>query len=321
MRKSDPDFDALLAAITEPAIWLRRTREKVGASKIGGLPWLRSADLWPVGYLGLPLHFLAQIDLASLPPTPLAGDVMRRALPASGMLFFFADMDEIQVWGGESGYPDARFTAVVFDAAGEGPCAAPGDLPDIKYTHDGRDAGIGMATFPEAWVVPSVFETCVPNLQGEFRRHVNAYGLPWRELVDEAELRDVEAAERGSGIAALERRTREAMQAMTPDERARAIAGETWAPAWFHARPLPMGGRRWCGGIARHTMLGPASVVQTIGRDARERGWVPLLQLATDPGLHSEFMFCDSGMAQFWVMPDDLAARRFERAWATTEGG
>lgn len=32
-------------------------------------------------------------------------------------------------------------------------------------------------------------------------------------------------------------------------------------------------------------------------------------------------MFCDVGVAQFWIRPEDLAAKRFEKAWATTEGG
>lgn len=321
MRRSSPEFDALLAAITEPAIWLRRTRDKVTASKLGGLPWLRSGELWPRGSFGQPLHFLAQVDLAALPRTPLAGDTALRTLPTEGMLFFFADMDEIQVWGGERGFESPPYTAVVFGVAGAGPCAAPDGLPFIKYTHCGRDEGIGISAFPEAWLAPSVFHTCVPNLHGAFRRHVNAYGLPWNELVNQAELRDVESAERGAGVNALVLPPREEWRALALEHRQAMSEAFKWAPARYSTRELPMGGTAWSAELARHTMLGPPSVVQTVGRDALERGWIPLLQLDTDVGLHREFMFCDSGMAQFWITPEDLAARRFDRAWATTEGG
>jgi uncharacterized protein YwqG len=32
-------------------------------------------------------------------------------------------------------------------------------------------------------------------------------------------------------------------------------------------------------------------------------------------------IFCDMGVAQFWIEPADLAKGRFDRAWGTTEGG
>jgi hypothetical protein len=38
-------------------------------------------------------------------------------------------------------------------------------------------------------------------------------------------------------------------------------------------------------------------------------------------GGYHEFQFCDYGIMQFWIKPEDLAARRFDRCYATTEGG
>lgn len=45
---------------------------------------------------------------------------------------------------------------------------------------------------------------------------------------------------------------------------------------------------------------------------------VGLLHLMSDREL--EWMFGDAGELQFWISPDDLAARRFDRAWATVQG-
>lgn len=62
-------------------------------------------------------------------------------------------------------------------------------------------------------------------------------------------------------------------------------------------------------------MLGPAQVKtnSTAGSGVR------LLCLDSDygPGM----MFCDCGVLEYWIDPADLAAGRFERAYANTAGG
>jgi len=62
---------------------------------IGGAPWLPDTLEWPRNELGEPLHFLAQLDLGSLPyPEGSAEDIV--ALPdfqRQGMLFFFLEGD------------------------------------------------------------------------------------------------------------------------------------------------------------------------------------------------------------------------------------
>ena len=73
--------------------------------------------------------------------------------------------------------------------------------------------------------------------------------------------------------------------------------------------------------IVRHQMLGAATRLQNVAEQARAEGWVSLLQIDSDRALHESFMFCDMGMAQFWIRPEDLRNNRFDRAWATTEGG
>ena len=68
-----------------------------------------------------------------------------------------------------------------------------------------------------------------------------------------------------------------------------------------------------CG--AEHLMLGPTQFKTNPTGD----GGVRLLLLCSDYGL--DFMFCDVGVAEFWISEEDLAARRFEKAWANTAGG
>jgi uncharacterized protein YwqG len=84
----------------KPAIWFCRVAEAVSRTHLGGLPSLPSNVAWPCeAVTNVPLHFLGQIELASLPETPLPGDADGVILPREGMLFFFAD------FGGDSKGP------------------------------------------------------------------------------------------------------------------------------------------------------------------------------------------------------------------------
>ena len=66
-----------------------------------------------------------------------------------------------------------------------------------------------------------------------------------------------------------------------------------------------------------HQMLGFAQDSQGFGPPSDSH--VLLLQLASDKGV--DFMFCDLGEIQFWIDEGDLAARRFDRIIANTQGG
>lgn len=68
---------------------------------------------------------------------------------------------------------------------------------------------------------------------------------------------------------------------------------------------------------ARHLMLGSAQHFTNItGFD--KPGHVRLLCLDSDRGL--DMWFCDAGVTEFWITEADLAARRFDKAWALTAG-
>lgn len=66
-----------------------------------------------------------------------------------------------------------------------------------------------------------------------------------------------------------------------------------------------------------HQMLGHfPSTQDTIDADSTE---VSLLHLFSDYGM--SFMFCDCGEAHIFISPEDLRARRFDKAYARTQGG
>ncbi len=108
-------------------------------SRIGGLPDLPVGVAWPLQTPpdhatgmedDVPLHFMAQLDLAELPHVhPL--------MPKSGTLLFFALMDEDMIWSGEKGS-----VRVIYDGTSSGKAKLPpqgiGPLQG-GYHHYGRE--------------------------------------------------------------------------------------------------------------------------------------------------------------------------------------
>ncbi|MDJ0946532.1 MAG: DUF1963 domain-containing protein [Kiloniellales bacterium] len=115
-------------------------------------------------------------------------------------------------------------------------------------------------------------------------------------------------ARAGVFVGALQRAVMAASQrAVTDPEIAERLPAEAHRVNAERLTPDPRG--------AEHLMLGPT---QFKTNPTGDRG-LRLLLLSSDPGL--DFMFCDVGVVEFWILEEDLAARRFERAWANTAGG
>lgn len=128
MADTDPRMERVFARYRRDAILLHRPYPPHTAprsnSHFGGLPRLPEHYGWPRTPAGVPLHFLAQVDLADLP--------LHGPLPRRGVLFFFGRDDEEQVW--EANRPAAESACVLYalDAfAATPPRAAPADLPPI----------------------------------------------------------------------------------------------------------------------------------------------------------------------------------------------
>jgi hypothetical protein len=75
-------------------------------------------------------------------------------------------------------------------------------------------------------------------------------------------------------------------------------------------------GQPWLKTNRHHQLLGHPQSTQDF---MAEKNQVLLLQLVSDYGV--DFMFCDVGEIHFWIDAADLAARRFDRVRAHTQGG
>ena len=131
--------DEVLARFSTSSIMLHRpyppTQFPAVRSRLGGLPQLPEGVEWPRKKgegEPTPLHFLAQIDCAEMPRIDYG-------LPTQGMLFFFADDADEQLW--EDGEPNELYRVVYAPKVPEDQPhrPAPEGLPSIhgavSYTH------------------------------------------------------------------------------------------------------------------------------------------------------------------------------------------
>jgi Domain of unknown function (DUF1963) len=220
------------------------------------------------------------------------------------MLFFFADMVEEMLWGDNGG---ALANTRVIIANEVGPeRIPPQDTPEILHSFGKRAGGYetGITEYPPMTLEPHVIDTfggIVP-----FPRPSDTYA----QAAEAAMVASIEKAI-GASIPVFKNGTRaQVSEAGNPRE---------YILEW-HMRD----GTIWRRDLncPRHQMLGYGTNIQGTAQDEHADGTVLLLQIDSDEErVHKEFMFCDAGAAQFWIEPGDLAEGRFDRAWATTEGG
>ena len=284
------------------AIWFRRQAGgKVSLSKLGGLPTLPSEIEWPRHHQsGTPLHFLAQVDLSGLPSTPLGGSGAP-TLPKSGLLLFFADMVEEMLWN-DNGGPFAT-TRVVFAPRAGAERSPPDHMPEILHGFGERAGGYetGISVYPHAALEPHVIDTF---------GGVDPYPSPEDSYSAAAQAAMVASIERAVGPLPLftGQGAWNAIKAANPRE-------------YIEERHFNSGVVRRELHCPLHQMLGIGKNVQGTAEEAHADGTILLLQIDSDRSVHEHFMFCDMGVAQFWIKPADLADGRFDKAWGTTEGG
>lgn len=145
--RATADAAACLRAL--PVVLVRKPRERDrdwtgDMSWLGGLPRLGDAS-WPQGVQGVPLPFLAQIDLADI-----AAARPESPLPAAGSLAFFARLDQGGVADGEVVYVTDGTGDFTDPPAGLPPAFDEGGAPfPVASTRCGR------AVFP-FWPVEAV---------------------------------------------------------------------------------------------------------------------------------------------------------------------
>jgi hypothetical protein len=210
------------------------------------------------------------------------------ALPPRGLLCFFADVEEEMLWEDEfeRGTPlDA--TRVIFCESVGAPVAAPEDIPQIGHAWEKAGGGhsVGDHVYPESPLTAYPIDTFV----GLTRPRKTSW--------------EAEADERI--VAAIERATGRAVPIIDSTTRKADWREQPYMSIWGSQKGLM---------ILRHQMLG-APLNVNMDADAMEgRGEVLLLQLESDFSLHRNFI--GGGTVQFWIKAVDLAAKRFERAYA-----
>ncbi|MFY0615664.1 MAG: DUF1963 domain-containing protein [Hyphomicrobiaceae bacterium] len=346
-------FDQMFETDAEPAIWLHRTTEH-RRSKFGGLPNLPWWISWPrrqytaarlveefaelnslserarklLANASVPLanaaarndrppmHFLAQIDLSELPALPL--EPGGPSLPSTGFLFFFANIAIESAgydWFGdhwmETEEDDGSDTRVIYSRSAGPERQSPKRLPPLaseEYNDYPADDAIWSGVFPAH-----------PMAAKRFRAGEEDIAPPPYQQTDPLEL---ELLKRDWIASRFE-----------IDVPVTSVDWQDWA-----RYPVAMQEfRREIEGVervtkrelhwVRHQMFGLSPTIQYergSTRHATDRNGepaIPLMTFDTDWGVHKEFQFCDYGLLQFWIKPNDLAARRFDRCYATTEGG
>ena len=249
----------------QPAIWFRRREdEKSSLSRLGGRPTLPPDIEWPRhGQADTPLHFLAQIDLSTLPWTPLHNAPEEPMLPKRGVLFFFADMVEEMLWG-ENGGPFAT-TRVIFAKQAGPERAPPDDTPEILHAFGDRAGG---------------FETKI---------------IEYPPMALESHVIDTFGKAADPDAAALVASIEKAIGPLP------VFTGPGSWNAIAVAKPREyiheLNGRRELI-LSLHQMLGVATNIQGTASQLQAAGTILLLQIDSDTSLHQEFMFCDMGAAQ-----------------------
>jgi Domain of unknown function (DUF1963) len=264
----------------EPAIWFRRVDRAVSKSRLGGLPSLPEGIEWPSQpQKKVPFHFVGQIDLASLPVTPIAGCVHLAILPKNGILFFFialandntffpsdADSNPKGLWQANS--------KVVYAPVAGSERPAPHDLPLEGYHRAVLE--IELKLFPVAFLHAYAIDLFVNR------------GDEHHFVMSEETLQSIEKA---------------------TGEPAPLLADQVeFAPSYYRTGHFD--------GSAHFDALqtfGYPYDHNGEGRAAVLEGCCLLFQL---PG-HTLGM--DESTLQFWIMPDDLAKRSFDKAWGTQE--
>ena len=280
--KSNPE--EFLSDLKRPVIWFDLLEENEdAASRFGGLPALPDDIEWPVHTkTKTPLHFLGQLDLREMPITPLSTTGRyAHALPKSGTLFFFCDIDEEMCWG-DSEETSKSASRVLFAETQGRLRPAPVGLPKVGHGFGALDGGHSHDKSP------SIFPS----------RKVRAYIGDGFEL-EWSHFKGCDGAQQAAAFDLEQQWFRKSVRYAS----AKILNDDEIK------RHLMLG-----------PFMGSQGLSNSRGGPTKA-GIVPLLQIQSDPRVHPEFNFGDAGEVCFWIDAVDLATGKFEKAWADAAGG
>jgi uncharacterized protein YwqG len=265
---------------------LGRSKPTVGRSRLGGFPDLPPGFEWPA-WRGKPQEFIAQINLAELPPS-VAAD--RDLLPATGRLYFFYDQGQ-ETWGFD---PQDRGSFWVYYSDEPDTALSPAGPPDGRG--DGTGRPLAVTTFEPIQTIPSFDSPFFERL-----------GLG-DDFIDQY-IQIIESEERRVGL-------------IEGDEEFGIDEDGPFHQVLGHPRTV-QGSMEYDCELVRAGLYCGTSQGYT---DPRAKAlkpnfdeWVLLLQVDSDENAGREddggWIWGDVGRIYYWVRRDDLRARRFDNAW------
>ena len=251
--------------------------EIVDKSKIGGKPYLPKDFIWPY-YQGLPLSFLAQINLEGV--SSLDKD---KLLPDKGILYFFYEL-ETQEWGYS---PQNKGCAKVF------------------YFED--SSNFELIDFPKNMED----DYKIPEFKINFKSNISlpSYEDFFNLVEDKEELEDITENEfydiYHSAYDELSKKYLVPIEKYIkllgyPDVIQNSMEEECAAIA----RGFNMGGIGYLYLKKYHDEIKKAS-----------KDWILLFQMDTIESDDYELMFGDCGHLYFWIKKEDLKNKNFENIW------
>ena len=249
--------------------------EIIDKSKIGGKPYLPKDFIWPY-YQGLPLSFLAQINLEEV--SSLDED---KLLPDKGILYFFYEL-ETQEWGYS---PQNKGCAKVF------------------YFED--SSNFELIDFPKNMED----DYKIPEFKINFKSNISlpSYEDFFNLVEDKEELKDITENEfydiYHSAYDELSKKYLVPIEKYIkllayPDVIQNSMEEECAAIA----RGFNMGGIGY-----------PKKYKEEIKKASKD--WILLFQMDTIETSNYELMFGDSGHIYFWIKKEDLANKNFDNIW------
>ena len=297
-----PDPGEWLAWRPPLAETLEASRGARASTRLGGVPLVGKNFSWPrrertrkrYGYeirAGRPLTFVAQVNLAEVPPAEPSGGMLD--LPRRGVLLFFCDEESLPSGSPEDSDSfsvaylplDPDETRMRLAAVPEGH-AASGD-------HRGQP---GM--LPAVVVLEAVPELALP---APYPDEVRAMGLSDAE--GDAYWRLTEDLEREGARVPAEVAGAPGTARYPPIHRLGGVPHEIQNPMEAECELARRG---------EDPLALPYSRQEEVAQEAKAR-WRLLLQVDSDDA--AGMMWGDAGMLYYWIRDDDLAARRFDRAW------
>jgi uncharacterized protein YwqG len=287
---------------------LKASREARGRTRLGGVPLVGEGFSWPRRRArtrerygdeiraGRPLTFVAQVNLAEVPPAEPSGGMLD--LPRRGVLLFFCDEESLPYGSPEDS--DAFGVAYLPLDPGDKTRMYLADVPEGHATSDDHRGQLRM--LPDVVVLEALPELALP---GPYPDEVRAMGLSDAE--SEAYWHLTEELEREGARVPAEVAEAPGTARYPPIHRLGGVPHEIQNPMEAECELARRG---------EDPLALPYSRKEEIADEAKAR-WRLLLQVDSDD--EAGMMWGDAGMLYYWIRDDDLAARRFDRAWCVMQ--